>query len=559
MSEAELSIDYQWSKFAIEELVRNGVDHFFICPGSRSTPLTVAVALNPKTTSIICIDERAAAFAALGFGRARKKAAAVITTSGSAVANLYPAIVESSQALVPVILLSADRPIELRQATSNQTIDQVKMFSSFCRFEISLPAPGTGSSFDALLTTIDQAVSKAHLPSEEGPSFLNFAFREPFLRQGNAPAHSNRITQWLSTDKSFTRRLTGHRNLDQDDIETIEELVKKSKQVLLMISGPLSSEDKTAVAYLAEKTGWPLACDITSAAIESTNLLHHLDLSLLNTRLQYDLIICFGSRPVSKRFLQLTSETPTIIVNESTERADPGHSQRIQVTTSISGLARALAEKNTMPHENLKEILSLDRSIAAAVAKADGIEIETLTWLCSQPVNLCISNSMPIRDAEMFGRKDRARVFSSRGASGIDGNIASAAGTAIGLHEPVTLVTGDLALLHDLNSLGILKNSKYPVTVIVLNNRGGTIFTFLDIYQSQREIFDRFFAAEHEMSFSHAAAQFSLEYSMVETLDELKNAVIRHKGSHSLIEVKSNREENLHHHKKIFEKIKELP
>ncbi len=554
-----------WSFLLIDELVRNGIHFFCISPGSRSTPLTVAVARHPQTRARIFHDERAAAFFALGYARACARPAALICTSGTAVANYLPAVIESAQDFVPMLLLTADRPPELRDTAANQTIEQPGIFGAYLRWSFDMPCPDAHIPAQFVLTTVDQAVQRA-LDEPRGPVQLNCMFREPLLPEPDAPQFElpAELDEWRRHDHPLTRYRTAHRVPDGTTIRTVAEKLSGAHKPLLTIGRLARAEERESAARLAAHLNIPVLADITSGLRQSRAFpgISHYDFLLKEQRVEFDCILHLGGRMVNKQLPDLAA-ADKILVAPQPQRFDPGHNISLRVQADVAAFCDALSQEAPAGVSSaFTAVLQQQGSALAALFAAELDQADTL----SEPAvarsiarhidrdsALFLGNSMPVRDFDLFVSElpDGVPVAANRGASGIDGNLATAAGFAEGLCRPVTLVIGDLALLHDLNSLALLRKNRYPVTVVVINNRGGGIFSLLPVARHS-DIFEDYFGTPHDLTFEHAAAQFGLEWAMPESLAQFEKiyTAVSQKQQPALIEVTTDRRANaaLHHH-----------
>ncbi len=489
-----------WADLIVEELLRSGVGLFCVAPGSRSTPMVAALAANPKARALVHFDERGTAFAALGYARATGGPAAWITTSGTAVANGLPAVVEASVDGVPMILLTADRPPELRQTGANQTVDQPDIFGDYVRWRFDLPAPDPGIDPAMVLTTVDQAVYRSRR-SPSGPVHLNLMFREPFLPDGDEEATGGPAS-WRSSARPYTRYAATKPAVDETEVGPIRDALGPVERGLIVAGRLASREQGEAVVELAEALGWPLLPDIGSQirlGPSSPNVIAHYDALLASEDFAGahapETVLHVGGRALSKRlekFLAAGRPDPYVVVRENPFRLDPSHrvthSVEADVVDFCASLGNALARK---PPEN--GWLSAWREASDGVGRALNLLLPETAELTEPLVarlvsrhtpeghGLVVGNSMPIRDLDTFAATGGAPlpVAANRGASGIDGTVATTAGFSRGLGAPVTLVLGDLSLLHDLNSLAMLRD--LSVTVVVINNDGGGIFSFLPV------------------------------------------------------------------------------
>ncbi len=550
-----------WAGAAIEELWRLGVGACFLAPGSRCTPLTVAVAHHPHLPSWVHFDERGVGYAALGYARATGRPAVVICTSGTAVANLLPAVVEASLDGVPLLLLTADRPPELRDCGANQSVDQVKCFAPYVRWQHDLPCPTTAFGLPVLLTCMDQAVQHA-TRAPAGPVHLNFMFREPFLPEteetaGNLPAG------WLESAVPFQQDILPVAVPPTEALAAVGQRCATAQRGLI-VAGALGGPDEAAaVARLAEQLGWPLAADVCSGlrlGPGPVGRVDYFDLLLLPggaaVGLRPDVVLHIGGRVTSKRLLSLMAGAGAdyVRIRPDPRRDDPLHLGGAKLVGDIKASCDALGQHvpagRLAPHaqELLAAAAAAARRLDALLA-ADGLSepwvARQLARLLPDDHGLVLAASLPIRTMDMFaaGEGGRARVAANRGASGIDGTIATAAGFARGTGRPTALLIGDLALLHDLNSLALVRD--LPLTLIVLNNDGGGIFSFLPI-AGQKDVFERYFATPHGLSFSAAAGLFGLAYAAPTSPAEFTAAAAKAlaaKGP-TLIEVRTDRRRN---------------
>ncbi len=565
-----------WAHLIVEELLRCGVDFFCVAPGSRSTPLVAALAANEKARSLIHFDERGTAFAALGFARATGHPAAWITTSGTAVANGLPAVVEAATDGVPMILLTADRPPELRQTGANQTIDQPDIFGDYVRWRFDLPAPDPGIDPAMVLTTVDQAAYRAGR-TPQGPVHLNLMFREPFLSDPEDDDVLSGPSSWAQSGEPYTRYAASKPTVDEMEIHNLWETLRPVRRGLVVAGRLASRKQGEAVLRLAETLGWPLLPDVGSQirlGADSKGLAAHYDALLAGDSFAQahapEAVVHVGGRALSKRmeqFLGRSRPDPYVVVRENPFRLDPAHRVTHSVEANIPDFCAALVRAATEgpPATDPSWTAGWREASAEVVRYLDGIlsgepneplVARAVSQNIPQGHGLVVASSMPVRDLDTYAAADGASVpvAANRGASGIDGTVATAAGFARGLGRPVTLLIGDLALLHDLNSLAMLRD--VHVIVVVLNNDGGGIFSFLPI-AGHEEFFEPYFGTPQAVGFEPAANLFGLDYEHPGTMEEFVEAYgsACARGSSSLIEVKTDREENVALHRRILEEV----
>ena len=554
-----------WANLIVEELVRCGVDFFCVAPGSRSTPLVAALAANDKAQSLVHFDERGTAFAALGYARATGRPAAWITTSGTAVANGLPAVVEASTDGVPMILLTADRPPELRQTGANQTIDQPDIFGDYVRWRFDLPAPDPTIDPAMVLTTVDQAAYRARR-SPHGPVHLNLMFREPFL-----PEEDEVLTgpsPWAEDDKPYTRYAATKPAVDETEIQALWQTLRQVQRGLVVAGRLASRKQGEAVLRLAGALGWPLLPDIGSQVrlgTDSENLATYYDALLAGDSFAEahapEAVVHVGGRALSKRleqFLGRSRPDPYVVVRENPFRLDPAHRVTHSIEADVVDFCAAMVRVATEdpPDEDASWMTGWREASERVGHSLDGISATDLnepfvarSVSRNVPHGLVVASSMPVRDLDTYATAGGAPVpvAANRGASGIDGTVATAAGFARGLGRPVTLLIGDLALLHDLNSLAMLRD--VPVVVVVLNNDGGGIFSFLPVAE-HKEFFEPYFGTPQGVGFRPAAEMFGLQYERPETTEEFVEFYSKAcaRDSSTLIEVRTDREENVRLH-----------
>ncbi len=565
---------YVQAQVLVEELVRHGVNTFFVAPGSRSTPLVAAVASNPKARTIVHFDERGSCFAALGFGRATGRPAAWITTSGTAVANGFPAIVEASVDEVPILLLTADRPSELRQTGANQTIDQVKIFGDYVRSFFDLPVPSQNEPLRTTVRVAAQAMDT--MARRPGPVHINCPFREPFEMQNGGAFFAaltetdvDGLSDWLAKKKPLNvSGTTGMTMPVQDAIDHLRAVVGKYDKGLVVVGALPPDAPLAVIAGALTSFGWPILIDplsqLRDRTFNSRGVVPYYDQLLavdnFSARATPDAVVHIGGRLLSKALINLLNSNKDCEYVRIGARQEYNPGQRSCLTiggdiTLVLSQVKPAARRDESWLQMwvdgtavVADIFSLDSNLAGEPSVA-----RQLVNSIPDGYAVFYGNSMPIRDADRFGLAPRPTpVFANRGASGIDGLIATAFGVSVGRHTPVVAFVGDLSLLHDLNSLSLLNQSNHPVIVVVVNNDGGGIFSFLPIV-SNDDLFEKYFGTPHGMTFDHAAAQFKLPYTRVSSPSKLTAALqdAYRSGKSHVIEVASNRPENRSIHTRV--------
>lgn len=581
------NINAFWGYLIVEELIRNGINYFCLSPGSRSTPLIAAVAGHPRARSVILYDERSAAFHALGYARAGGKPAALICTSGTAAANYLPAVVEAAQDRMPLLVISADRPPELRDTGANQTIRQPGLFGHYVRGEFDLPCPDERIPPEVVLTTVDHLVHQAgHSPAGSthsgmaGPVHLNCMFREPLAPEPQAftAPKSGAFLRWQQDNRPYTTYAPVRTIPESLALEAAAEILRQTRRGVLLAGRLASPVEAEAVLALAKRLNWPVFPDVLSGLRLGTGdapIIPYFDQLLLSERFRKafapETVLHIGGVPVSKRLLQWIESSPPshyILVHRHPHREDPMHRVTLRLEGDIPAACEALGNRVGEAAEPGwgRGLGDCSRQVEALVHAAVDAGKELTEIAVARIITrhipgdhaLVLASSMPIREVDMYGVSGGAGVpvFANRGASGIDGTLATATGIAVGGQRPVTLLIGDLALLHDLNSLSILSRLSRPVVIVALNNHGGGIFSFLPIAQFEN-IFEPFFGTPHEFTFAGAAEMFGVPYFAPQTLPEFER-IYREaaaSGKSALVEVSTDRRRNAALHRELQENI----
>jgi len=532
-----------WARLILEELWRLGVRDLCIAPGSRSAPLTLAASEHPHLRSHCHFDERGLGFLALGLAKSSDRPVVVITTSGTAVANLYPAVIEARLSRVPLIILSADRPAELIDCGANQAIAQPGLFAGYPVFAQNLPTPDRRIDPRFVLGTLDQLWYA--LQQQPGPAHLNCPYAEPLYAGQGEPLpddYLDGLRHWLSHDQPLTRY--DQPSTQPSTLATDDERVSWAEfasQPGVIIAGQIPNpQDAAAVLALARHLGWPLLADVQSQLRFTPQAITHVDLALHHPGFQQQLagatvVLQVGGRLISKRLSQFVRQHAWQArwqLDASAERLAPDYRLDRRLIAPIAAWCQQhMACTPAAPR--------WDRLAASTAPLTRLLEQQLGRWselglahrLCALlPGPLLLGNSLPARLLDMLGQPrlsddQPGRVFSNRGASGIDGLIATACGIALGVAQQpetatstTTLLIGDTSALHDLNSLALLRQPGLNLVLVLVNNDGGSIFTLLP-GAAQSPALDAFFRLPHGLDFAHAAAQFGLRYRAPDSLE----------------------------------------
>ena len=482
------------------ELHRAGVTDVVICPGSRSTPLALATRMHGGLRVRALLDERSAGFFALGLARASRRPVAVIVTSGTAVANLLPAVVEASLARVPLLLLTADRPPELHDRGAPQTIAQAGIFGEFVRWFVQMPLlDGAVETRCHVRSVIGRAVATAR-GRPAGPVHLNFPFREPLIPVGDpGPTDAAPATD----SRPFTDVAAGRAQLAPADLDTLAGRIAGVPRGLI-VAGPADDPElPAALAGLAASTGYPIVADplsgLRAGPHDRSHVLTHADHLVRpgpwRDAHRPDLVIRFGATPTSKPLLTLLTEVSPqqIVVDGDAGWIEPAIIPTTFVHAEPAATARELARRIGAPASGwAAEWCDADRKADQALLDwlaelesrgepFEGLPFLVLSRTLPDGAMLWAGNSMPVRDLDdWFTGSDRSiRVLSNRGANGIDGVVSTALGAAAADAGPVTLVVGDVSFLHDLNAMVASRMHHLSATIVLIDNDGCGIFSFL--------------------------------------------------------------------------------
>jgi 2-succinyl-5-enolpyruvyl-6-hydroxy-3-cyclohexene-1-carboxylate synthase len=556
----------------VEELARCGVRHAVLSPGSRSTPLAVALWRQPEIEATVIVDERSAAFFALGEAQASATPVAILCTSGTAAANLHPAVCEADHSALPLIALTADRPPELRGIGAGQAIDQLKLYGESVRWFCEV---GThAADDDGLLhyrATACRAFAAARGEPRPGPVHLNLAWREPLAPLPVDGAVT--ATDPLALAGREARPLTAVTPIDLEPSDFLLEEVARhiaEAEIGAIVAGrQLDPELREPLARLAAAAGYPILAEPTSqircGPHDRSHVVTAYDLLLRDERFRGtaspDMVLRFGELPTSKplRSWLAASGADQIVVDplagwhEPTRRA--AALLRADPTELAAGWAARLGGERPRPALWLEAEAAARRAIEAELASLGepsepGLQL-ALGAAHRDGELVYTASSMPIRDQESFlpSTAADALFLCNRGANGIDGLISSGIGAARASGRPTTIVTGDLGLLHDLGGLAALREVETPVRIVVVDNGGGGIFHFLPQEQAlERDEFEALLATPRGVDAAKAADLFGLAHRRLDDLTELPDALAAGTG---LIEVRTDRRANLDLHRRL--------
>lgn len=537
------NVNSLWAGVLVETLARSGVRQVVVSPGSRSTPLTLAVAAHPGLEAIPALDERAAAFFALGLAKAALQPVALLCTSGTAAANYFPAVIEAHEAGVPLVVLTADRPPELRACASGQTIDQQKLFGGYVGHFHELAVPELSEArLRYLRQAAAHAVARARQP-HPGPVHLNVPLRDPLppLADGGEAA---RLAATIDWDAFFAHLGPTEPFLP---VAAVPRFAPEVHGVIVV--GPAQPDDVeafvAAVAEIARRLRWPVLADgaspLRARAAQVPNLVTTYDLILRQTaaaeRLKPEVVLGLGDWPVSK-VLRSWLDASAAVIWQVTARADNRdalHGRTRALVTALPALAAALPEATD---ENGYQRMwaryeARARPLLDARLEAEPTLFEPkAAWLLARHLPAgtpwFVGNSMPVRDLEYVAPPTSLALVPrcNRGANGIDGTVSSALGLAHGMGRPTVLLCGDLALLHDANAFLLAPKFRAALTIVVINNQGGGIFEHLPVAQFDPP-FEEFFATPQRAEIAGLCAAHGIEHRRVGDWAEFVGLITR--------------------------------
>ena len=530
-----------WTETFVEELARCGVEHVVIAPGSRSTPLVIAFATHGGFTIHSLIDERSASFFALGIGLRTGVPAALVCSSGTATANFYPAVIEARYSNVPLLVLTADRPPELRDSGANQTVNQINLYGDHALWFVDVAVPESNPSnlmLRSLRTLACRAVSVS-TGIESGPVHLNFPFRKP-LEPVSVEADNTFGIPPRPAGAPFTRLSRGEVAPTATQITELTDLIKGSHRPV-MIVGPrsVSAPDDALVPIIkqfCDQAHIPLLADpLSNLRYADSGALSAYDLFFTPELLgdQPDLVILLGGMPASKaleEFFVKTDLESVVLLTPDGRWTDPYHRLTHLIHADVAALLSVLCESGvtTASRAWSDHLTMLDIQSRMALAEAlprhwfDGSIVASVAAALPYGAQLVIGNSLPVRHLEQFALSSHKtlRIFCNRGASGIDGTVSTAFGIAVSQDVPTVMIVGDLTFYHDMNGFLAAKRTGAKLVTVVINNDGGGIFRRLPIVDFEPTFTD-LFLTPHGLDFSHAAHLYGINYRLAANESQL--------------------------------------
>lgn len=554
----------------VSELISSGAEDVVISPGSRSTPIAMVMAEYPGLRIHMHVDERSAAFFALGIAKASQKPVVLLCTSGTAAANYYPAITEAKISRVPLVVLTADRPHELRDVGAPQTIDQIHLYGHHVKWFVEMAPPEHSEELIRYARSVCARAVATAAQAPSGPVHINFPLREPLI-----PAledHQVLIQQ---------ERKSGYVKINQPTITLKEaefahyaELLQEAQKGIIVCGQIEDADFSDAVTALAEKLHFPILADplsqLRSGVHSGKWIIDTYDAFLrfdeIKKTLKPDLIIRFGSMPVSKAlsfFLKENHSARQIVVDGGVGWRDPAMLSTDMIycheTIFCRETAGRISSRTASPYaEKWQNLNSLSKQALAKINEtkelSEGKLFYLLEELLPEDAVLFVGNSMPIRDLDSFFyyNQKRIKVMANRGANGIDGTISTALGAAV-ISQPMYLIVGDLTFFHDLNGLIAAKMQQLNMTVLLINNNGGGIFSFLP-QSNHPKHFEMLFGTPLDLDFSKAVGMYGGEFTSITDWDHLRSALIqdREKKGLRVLQIRTDRYDNVKEHRDLW-------
>jgi 2-succinyl-5-enolpyruvyl-6-hydroxy-3-cyclohexene-1-carboxylate synthase len=560
-----------------EELVRAGVRDVVICPGCRSTPMALALRATPGLRCWVHLDERAGAFFALGAAKGARRPAAILATSGTAVVNFAPAVTEARYGRVPLILLTADRPPELHGRGAPQTIDQSGLFGRHAKWSVDLPVPeATEASAAHAREMVTQGVAIA-LAAPAGPVQLNLAFREPLLPEGVLAGPTVEIMPARRDAGPVDEAPLDAVPLDATDVDATAAAIAGARRGLI-VCGPLDVPGfAAAVTRLAVMCGYPVLADglsnVRCGQHDRSHVIAHHDALLRSDAVHRwpspEVVLRFGAAPVSKALASFLAsvDAPQLLIDDGAGWERPPE-PRLVTAEPMRFVERVAAALSPVPAVSdwLARWQTADAAAAAALGAwrasrrgpFEGAIFESMSVAVPEGAVVLAGNSMPVRDLDAFlpTSQRQIRCLGNRGANGIDGLLSTALGVAAAQEQPVLAVVGDLSFLHDLTALVAARRLGLAATILLVNNDGGGIFSFLP--QASAVLpsaglpahYEELFGTPHGTDFGPLVLALGAEHRLAEDDDSLLAAVRSSVGRPGVqvVEVRTERVRNVESH-----------
>ncbi|ESU31008.1 hypothetical protein G3A_19010 [Bacillus sp. 17376] len=556
----------------VAELSKTGVKDVVISPGSRSTPMALVMAEHPDLRIHIQVDERSASFFALGIAKATRKPVALLCTSGTAAANYYPAVIEASISRIPLIVLTADRPHELRDVGAPQAIDQIHLYGKNVKWFVEMAPPEKTEEMIRYARTVCGRAAATASSYPQGPVHLNFPFREPLI-----PIMDENMFELPERVGGYVEIETGRLSLSDQTFASISEDIASYTKGVIVCGQLDNSEFTDEVIALADKLKFPIIADplsqLRSGEHDGQHIIDAYDAFLRNEEakaaLKPDVIIRFGAMPISKALTIFIKENRTarqFVVDSGAGWREPTMSasemlycdealfcKKIGEAAGAAGKSDYLQKWLTV-NELTKEQLA---AISQVEELSEGKLFQQLTEMLPEGSTLFVGNSMPIRDLDSFFllNKKNIKVMANRGANGIDGIVSTAIGVA-SVSQPCYLVLGDLTFYHDLNGLLASKLYNIDINILLINNNGGGIFSFLPQAKEPKH-FEKLFGTPLDLDFHHVVEMYNGKYDLIQDWEQFSETFAKNQevGGLKVMEIRTTRDSNLKEHRDLWNSV----
>ncbi|WP_066386244.1 2-succinyl-5-enolpyruvyl-6-hydroxy-3-cyclohexene-1-carboxylic-acid synthase [Neobacillus mesonae] len=556
----------------VAELAHSGITDVVVSPGSRSTPMALVMAEHPDLNVHIHVDERSAAFFALGIAKVTNRPVAILCTSGTAAANYFPAIVEAHYARVPLLVLTADRPHELREIGAPQAIDQMHLYGHHVKWFAEMAPPEKSEEMIRYARTVGSRAIAIAANAPAGPVHLNFPFREPLI-----PLLDDNLFKITERPKGYVKVQNGDLTISEKAFGQIAERLKGKERGIIVCGNIADEQFASSVTRLSERLNFPILADplsqLRSGKHETDNIIDTYDTFLRNEDAKFflkpDVIIRFGAIPVSKALTIFIKENPNAdhyIIDGGGGWRDPAVLSTDMIfcqetifcdklvsqlnDKSASGYLHDWQQLNALTKENMTRVEELTEL-------SEGKLFYQLAEMLPEGATLFVGNSMPIRDLDSFflNNEKNIKVMANRGANGIDGTVSTALGAAL-YSKSLYLVLGDLTFFHDLNGLVAAKKFHIDIHIILVNNNGGGIFSFLP-QAGHPKHFELLFGTPLDIEFEHAVRMFNGQFTKIMDWNHLRIELEKSRVSKGInvYEVATNRDRNRDEHREFWQSV----
>ncbi|MDR7000454.1 2-succinyl-5-enolpyruvyl-6-hydroxy-3-cyclohexene-1-carboxylic-acid synthase [Neobacillus niacini] len=555
----------------VSELVLSGITDVVVSPGSRSTPMAMVMAEHPDLKLHIHVDERSAAFFALGIAKASNRPVAILCTSGTAAANYYPAIVEARYARVPLLVLTADRPHELRNVGAPQAIDQNHLYGHHVKWFTEMALPEKSDEIIRYARTVCARAAAIATQAPSGPVHLNFPLREPLI-----PKLDENLFHVTERPNGYVKVINGDVTIDDEQFKSIASVLQEKEKGIIVCGNIGDKTFAEKVTRLAETLNYPILVDplsqLRSGKHNKDKIIETYDTFLRNedakNHLKPDVVIRFGAMPVSKAltiFLKENHNAVQYVIDGGSGWRDPAALTTNMIycneSTFCKKLESSVVKKSATSFlDRWKRVNQFTKDHMGVIKDETKLSeakvFAQLAEMLPEGATLFVGNSMPIRDLDSFflNNDKSISIMANRGANGIDGTVSTALGAAL-YSKPLYLVLGDLTFFHDLNGLLAAKLHEIDIQILVINNNGGGIFSFLP--QSEHPThFELLFGTPLDIDFEYAVKMYNGNFTRIKDWDHfhslMKNG--QAKGL-NVFEVVTNREKNTEEHREFWRSV----